>query len=93
MNTRKFLKSLATIAVAPSILIPVAKDAYRWHRAQNGCRRMLLQVRINPAWVPEGEFPLLIREYRLFANSKKQFRVARYVCNPKTGLFERTLWP
>ena len=41
MNTRSFLKALATIAVAPQILIPKAPDAYRWAKG--------LYVP-NPAW-------------------------------------------
>lgn len=36
MNTRSFIKSLLVMAVAPSVIVPVLKDRFRW--------------KLNPEW-------------------------------------------
>jgi len=84
MNTRSFLKALATIAVAPQILIPKTPDAYHWTGA--------MYTRVNPAWESAQYEIAFIRSKELWVhirdpNGVLTKQTVRYII--KNRVFER----
>lgn len=60
MNKRSFIKSLLLVAVAPAILIPKAKDAFKWKR-------------VNDLWVVNPDYGTAPYEVGFFPFEHREF--------------------